>query len=137
VACFSSMPLLLTAQDENCGVSSSFGFPHRVSTTGIGAEFIRTADFNGDNELEIATCNSLDSTISILKSIGNGNFVEAQIIEVGMEPLNFVATDINGDGHTDIASANFSSEDVSLVIGNGDGTFQTQTLLPIGEKSQE
>ncbi len=85
------------------------------------------ADFNGDGNLDIATGNRDDDTVSVLLGDGTGAFAPASgspySTGSGTGPAAVAAGDFNGDGVPDLATANEHTNDVSVLLGNGDGTF--------------
>lgn len=84
-------------------------------------------DIDGDEDLDIATANSGDQTVSILRNSGDGTFVAAGAVPVGGTPSAIVAGDLDGDGDVDVAVANQKSLTVSVLINSGDGEFSGPT----------
>lgn len=93
-----------------------------------------TADFNGDNKLDIAFLSSTGATV--LLGNGDGTFSQSPLYAYGQGgPSALVAADINGDGKVDLVVAsqgtaeNGYSGSPGILIGNGDGTFQAATAV--------
>jgi FG-GAP-like repeat len=96
--------------------------------------YVITADFNGDNNLDLAVVNN-GGTVSILLGNGDGSFGPHQDFTVGSSPIGGVAADFNQDGKIDLAVPNWGGgvgDSVSVLLGNGDGTFTTQVQYETG-----
>jgi hypothetical protein len=95
-----------------------------------------TADFNGDKKPDIATVNTLDSTVSVLFGVGGGKFGAAANFPVSSGQYGgIVAADFNGDGYPDIATVNYSAGTVSILLNQGDGTFAAYKDYPAGKNA--
>ncbi len=108
------------------GVSILFNEPSLPVTTlfaGEGVTDVVSADLDGDGDVDLATANELDDTLSILYNFGNLAFSVPVTVPVGSRPVSIVADDFDGDGSTDLATANFEFGTVSVVLNNGDGSF--------------
>ena len=68
--------------------------------------YVVTADFNGDNILDLAVVNN-GGTVSILLGNGDGSFGPHQDFTVGSAPIGGVAADFNQDGKIDLAVPNW------------------------------
>jgi hypothetical protein len=113
------------------GVSILFGDANGILTnyspsayynTGGNAVALVTADFNGDNILDLAVVND-GSNVGILLGNGAGGFANRVLYTVGTNPKDIVIGDFNGDGILDLAVSNQDSSTISILIGNRDGTF--------------
>lgn len=92
------------------------------------SSFLITRDFNGDGNLDLASCGG--GKVSILLGNGDGTFQSHVDYPVGGSDDGWVTTgDFNGDGKLDLAVSNgFGGgppvPTVSILLGKGDGTFQ-------------
>src|SRR5208283_4695150 len=86
-------------------------------SVGLNPSFVAVGDFNGDGNLDLAVANFTDSTVSILKGEGAGNFAPATTspVSVGVNPDSIAVGDFNGDGNPDLAVANFVDGSVSML----------------------
>ncbi len=116
--CRVSRPLL-EALEDRCLLSFSPAVSYPVGTT---PQAVVTADFNGDNRLDIASANSGSNTVTVLRGNGNGTFQAAQVSATGNAPRSIAVGDFNRDGRLDVVTTN--AEDLSVLLGNGDGTLQ-------------
>lgn len=115
---------------------------------GVGDEpqSIVTGDFNSDDITDLATCNALSDTVSVLLGngsggTGNGTFMPAADYAVGSEPAGLVTADFNGDMIADLAVSNKASDNASVLLGNGaagigNGTFTLDANYPVGDGPQ-
>jgi len=91
------------------------------------------ADLDGDLDLDLATANSWDENVSILKNNGDGTFQTKVDYGAGDDPYSVFCADLDGDNDLDLAVANESSDNVSILKNNGDATFQTKVNYGAGE----
>ena len=122
----------------------SFTQAGSVFSSGGDAQYLVTADFNGDGRLDLAAGNGNDATVTILLGNGDGTFQAPHGYSVPYEPVELTVTDFNNDGFADILigvgspTALGESENsmvIGVLLGNGDGTFQGSTTTPIGGSS--
>jgi hypothetical protein len=90
-------------------------------------------DFNNDGLPDLAVVNTGDSTVSVyLNNADNpGQFLPAQIFDVGPNPAAIVAADFNADGILDLAVANGDST-ITLLFGTDSAKLFTSVTLPAG-----
>jgi hypothetical protein len=91
--------------------------------TGEFLEGIAIADFDGDNDPDLAVPNIGPDNVSVLLNNEDGTFAAAANYGVGDEPMVIAIGDLDGDTDADVAATNFSSHNVSVLLNNGDGTF--------------
>src|SRR5262249_24062467 len=85
-------------------------------------------DFNRDGKLDIATANSADSCVSILRGLSNGTFSTAENFGTGPWPSAVAAGDFNGDGWLDVTTANANGNSVSGLLNNQSWPFVPPTV---------
>ncbi|MBI2957016.1 MAG: VCBS repeat-containing protein [Acidobacteria bacterium] len=90
-------------------------------------------DLNGDGNLDLATSNQNDNSVSVLLGDGTGRFAAApgSPFPVGRSPYPLALADVNGDGHLDVVTPNVRSNDISVLLGNGRGGFAAAPGSPI------
>ncbi len=114
-----SNPVPFTITPPSAAVSIGVDtVPTEVNPAGIVS-----ADFNGDNNVDLAVANQGSNTVSISLGNGNGTFTPSQTITTGNQPGPMVAADVNGDGKIDLVVADVPDSQFLVFLGNGDGTF--------------
>lgn len=96
------------------------GSPISVVT---GPNYLAIADFNGDNNLDLATANYNSNNVTILLGTGTGSFTISSTISTGLYPYCIDVADFNLDGKMDLVTCNVNSNDIHILIGNGSGGF--------------
>lgn len=95
--------------------------------------YVISADFNQDNNPDLATANwgtyGANSWIDIIMGNGDGTWQGAVMYQVGQGPNGIVSGDFNHDSILDLATCNSGSggtgaETMSVLLGNSNGTFQ-------------
>jgi len=102
--------------------------------TGTQPYGVAVADLNGDGFADIVTANYANSTLSILKSNGNGTFQSPVPIALtaGANPGFIELADVNGDGKPDIIESNFGTGTVGVSLNDGHGGFSAPTYTNAG-----
>lgn len=90
------------------------------------------ADFNNDDNLDLAVANNVDSTVSILLVYGNGTFQNQTMFSAGNGPWFLTTGDFNNDNKLDLAITVLRGNALSVLFGNGDGTFQREKMYTSG-----
>jgi hypothetical protein len=110
-----------------------------VEETPIG---IATVDANCDGKDDLLIANQASSTVSVLRSNGDGTFTNAQTLpqsQVGQNPIALAVADFNRDGTTDFVVTNtvapLAVPNVHLFRGNCSGPFTpfTNGQVHVGE----
>lgn len=102
---------------------------------GVGSNprSVFAADFDGDNDKDLAVANYGSGSISVLFNNGDGTFATAVNYAVGSNPANVFAADLDGDSDLDLAVGNFVSDNVSILLNNGSGVFANAVNYASGD----
>lgn len=126
----SNPPVPLESNAVLLPISSSetnVAFANSSITAGNNPQGVVAADFNGDGKQDLAIANSVDNSVTILLSNGDGTFNQAAgspiVLGNNLQPVALAAGDFNNDDNLDLAVANETDNSVSVLLGNGDGTF--------------
>ena len=101
--------------------------PVRYPVTGATA--LTSADFDGDNDIDIAIATGWGHVIHVFLNQGNGTFTAAPSITTTAQDRAIVAGDFDSNGTLDLATR--SDHTVSLYTGAGNGSFQLATNVPL------
>ncbi|MGD0619505.1 MAG: FG-GAP-like repeat-containing protein [Bryobacteraceae bacterium] len=113
-----------------------------TSNAGTAPVSLVAADFNGDNNLDLAVANQLSGGISVMLGNGNGTFQAAvpylladYTAACGFRcfPSSLVAMAFTGGGNPDIAVLDQGTATVSILINKGNGTFKPAVAYPAGQ----
>ena len=114
-----------------------------------------SGDFDGDGHLDVASANTVGTSISIALGRGDGSFEPATSQYSGLGPTGIVAGYFDGDRHLDLAVANFGADlqpggaplhtnvggdgganpgggNLAIFHGRGDGTFLPAHHIEVG-----
>ncbi len=120
-------------QSIACRILATFaGVSGSSFTTGLNPIDTAVADFDGDGNLDVATADRGDNTVSVLLGNGSGGLGTASSFAVGTTPVPILARDFNGDDNVDLAVANYASGNVSILIGDGTGGFAAAANFMVG-----
>jgi len=92
-----------------------------ISGMGSSSQSLFSADFDLDNDMDIATI--YGDEILVIMNNGDGTFGSFSEYQTGDWPRYIFSSDFNSDGYMDLVTANENSDDVSILINNGNGTF--------------
>jgi hypothetical protein len=112
----------------------------RVYPVGFVPVWVTKADFNGDEEPDLAVANAggngFDAprvgSVSILIGRGNGTFEPYPSLFPGGSPYSVAAGDLNNDGRPDLLVADGQSSEVLVAPNLGDGTFGDARHYAVG-----
>ncbi len=95
-------------------------------------------DLDGDGDLDLATANHCDSTVSILLNDGTGGFTYDSSYQGGSWCLeSIIAADLDGDGDIDLAVRGWCGELITVLWNNGSGTSFTPEDFSAGSSIRE
>src|SRR5262249_8305336 len=99
-------------------------------TVGNGPNQVELGDINGDGKLDIATVDTMDTTVSVILGNGDGNFQSRITTDLTVGAQSLALGDLNGDAKLDLVTA---ASGISSLLGNGNGTFRARSLnIPAG-----
>ncbi|MFY0606183.1 MAG: CotH kinase family protein [Cyclobacteriaceae bacterium] len=94
-------------------------------TTGPDPFDVTVGDLDGDGKLDLATVNSANATLSVLRNTSTGagviSFGTKQDFTTGDFPFAVSIADIDGDGKLDLATANLVGSTVSVLRNTSAG----------------
>ena len=109
--------------------TASFIFRNEIQT-GLNPVSLATGAFNGERELDLVVAQRGAGSVSVLRSLGQGFFVQPlPSLDTGLAPRVLATGDFDRNGILDLVVANYGSGTVSLLLGNGDGTFRPHLTL--------
>ena len=135
---------LLTANREGRSLSVFLGdgngslTPIDAVPTELGATSLALADLNRDGMLDVvvSVCSAgcTNNSIKIFHGLGDGRFVEHNLIAVSGVPYNIAIADFDNDGWLDIAASDAAQHRL-VVLRNigGNGSFD-EISLPTAER---
>ncbi len=113
----------------------------------VNASDYATVDVDLDGDLDIvaneATPNTpgIPSVISVVRNLGNFNFSEPDLYDVGLSVSSaFITGDVNNDGFPDIVTTNvltLNTSEVFVLINDGTGRFDERQTYAAGSQPNE
>ena len=97
-------------------------------TQGILLRSVVMADFNADNQRDLAVVSQGTNEVFLFKGNGNGTIAAPVKVAVGTTPVHVITGDWNGDGKPDLAVANALSNNLSILLNNGSGVFGVSSV---------
>jgi uncharacterized protein (TIGR03437 family) len=102
---------------------------------GIQAVSVASADFNGDNKLDVALADQSGGNLVIVTGVGDGTFNAPVTYKSGNStaprPVAVVAADFNQDNKPDVVVMNQNDPTVSVFRNDGQGRFGTPRNLEV------
>ena len=109
-------------------------------STGIDSHprALAVADFNNDDQIDIAIVNSGSNDVTIFRGFRNGSFevIESYSTGIGSIPYSIAVNDFNNDHRLDLAIANAGANTVLILFGYGNGSFGNETTYSMGYDSR-
>jgi len=121
-----------TGPDASSGSGTVFTGSRTDYLTGSAPVAIAVADFNRDNQPDLAVANHDSNSVSILLGNGDGTFRARTDFAVGDGPAAVVTGDFDLDGTVDLITADSNANAVTVLLGTGDGSFGFRTDLNTG-----
>ncbi len=103
---------------------------HRMS-------YICGADFDADNDIDLAATIYDNSLIAIFINNGDGTFQPRQDYPVGSQPSCVFSADLDGDLDIDIVAANGGADNISVLLNSSSGIFQGAVNYAVGDEPRE
>jgi hypothetical protein len=97
--------------------------PSAITESGSSPIQWRSADLNGDGELDIAVANQ---DVAVLLNRGDGRFASKREYRTDDEAVSVAIGDLNGDRRLDIVTANVVGNSVSVLLNRGGGRFRAR-----------
>ncbi len=118
---------------ENTDGQGSFGQLQLISNEAEESRMVRTADLDGDGDLDVLSANYRSNTVKWFENLdGQGDFGPARLItEFAIDATAVDTADLDGDGDLDLISTsagNYDS-DVSWYRNDGSGNFGDQIII--------
>lgn len=120
--------------------SAAFGPRIRVSDSADGAQWVRTADLDGDGDTDVLSANSRADQIAWFENRG-ASFGPLQVVANGIDgPWSVIAADLDGDGDPDVVSGSEADNMVAWFENRGGGNFGPTiplTTAALGQRTVE
>ena len=122
-----SAATLLLAGD---GMGQDFGSQQVISTLADAAQFVHTADLDGDGDPDVLSASYYDDKIAWYENQGGGAFGSQQVISNLADGAWSVHTaDVDGDGDPDVLSASNNDDKIAWYENQGGGAFGSQQVI--------
>ncbi len=99
----------------------------------VGPRGLVVADFDQDENLDVAVTDIFDDKVSVLFGAGDGTFGLPQDYPTGDEGWDVTAADFDQDTFLDLAVVNRTDSSISVLLNQGDGTFGTAQTYATGD----
>ncbi len=99
---------------------------------------ITIADFNNDNNMDLAIANNETKHLSVLLGNGKGDFKFSPYspfrLRVKPHTHSVAAADFNNDGNVDLLTESWGVDSVLIIFGNGKGDFASAKYFKVGKR---
>jgi hypothetical protein len=115
--------------------SVNFDAVSHYSLGEVVPEEIVYADFDGDNDLDLATAQPYNGQVAeeggvfIHINEGDGTFAEPTRVHFADNTISITTADFDNDNDIDVAAANNGSDDIVILLNNGNGDFTISSRL--------
>jgi VCBS repeat protein len=96
------------------------------------------ADFNNDNNMDLAIANNETKHLSVLLGNGKGEFKFSPYspfrLRVKPHTHSVAAADFNSDGNVDLLTESWGVDSVLIIFGNGQGNFASPKYFKVGKR---
>jgi hypothetical protein len=105
---------------RNAGSGNFTAPPFSPEPAGSDPIALAAADFDLDDDADLAVANNSTDTVTILRNPGSGNFTQPATSpeSVGDNPRSVAAADFDGDGDADLAIADAAADRVTILRNN-------------------
>jgi hypothetical protein len=79
----------------------------------------RVADVNGDGDLDLLLCNTVNSSVDLLLGNGDGSFEQRRAFSIGARPFTLAIGDLDGDQRPDITGMSWATLTTAYHAGAG------------------
>ena len=101
-----------------------------ITTAADGAHSVRSADLDGDGDLDVLSASEFDNKIAWYANDGSGSFGAQQIITTAANGARSVSTaDLDGDGDLDVLSASSTDDKIAWYANDGSGNFGAPQII--------
>jgi hypothetical protein len=129
---------------ENTDGKGEFGEKQVITTLDFDADFLATADVDGDGDLDVLAISEYEGKIVWYENTdGRGKFGEQQVISTVSKWARFLTTaDLDGDGDLDVLSAFLFESRIAWyeqrLVGdaNDDGVFNSSDLVLVFQSGE-
>lgn len=100
---------------------------------GNGPHCVSAGDLDKDGDIDLATANFEQNTVSILLNNGDATFESGPSYPTQDFPASVCVVDLNGDFDLDLICANLGSNTVSVFMNDSEGGFVHAEDIAVGE----
>ena len=109
-----------------------------ITTSDNGARDVYAADIDGDGDVDMVTCSSLDNTVAWYENNGSQSFTKNSISTSQNSPTSVYACDLDADGDIDVLSSS-NNDDTAIWYENdgaSDPSFTARTITTSADGAQ-